>query len=50
MEDVFTSLRKYCRGISQHEVLDYGILRKVGFRDSLQMAYLLQEQLEMQAT
>ena len=44
------SFRKYCRGMSQLELLDYSILTKATLRDSLQMAYLLQEQLEMQAT
>ena len=41
------SFRKYCRGMRQHELLDYcSILPKANFlslkRDSLQMAYLWQ--------
>ena len=28
MEDVFSSFRKYFRGMSQHELLDYSILPK----------------------
>ena len=38
------SFRKYCRGMSQHELLDYSILPKANLRDSLQIhvAYLWQ--------
>ena len=36
------SFRKYCRGMSQHELLDYSMYPKVNLRDSLQMAYLWQ--------
>ena len=42
MEDVFTSFRKYCRGMTRHDLLDQSILTKANLRDSLQMAYLLQ--------
>ena len=42
MEDVLISFRKYCRGMSQHELLDYSIYPKANLRDSLQMAYLWQ--------
>ena len=41
-KDVFMSFRKYCRGMSQHELLDYSILQKANLRNSLQMAYLWQ--------
>ena len=36
------SFRKYCRGMSQHELTDYSIYPKANLRESLQMAYLWQ--------
>ena len=36
------SFRKYCKRMTQHELLDQSILPKANLWDSLQMAYLLQ--------